>query len=103
MLITLTHAEKQVQQGAVVVVTDLSHIDPFPLILLLKEHTHKNFFSKKKDVDFFQHLFPSKDMLVEVKLQLLISHVDAELLKRVLAKVLEPENIQDPNVQLTGS
>lgn len=38
-------------------------------------------------------------MLVEVKLDLFVGNVDAQLLERVLLKVLEAKNIQDANVQ----
>ena len=38
-------------------------------------------------------------MLVEVVLQLLISDVDAELLKRVVLEVLKPENVQQTDRQ----
>lgn len=38
-------------------------------------------------------------MLVEVELDLLISNVDAQLLKRVPLEVLKPEYVEDPDVQ----
>lgn len=38
-------------------------------------------------------------MLVEVKLDLLIGDVDAELLERVLLEVLKTEDVQDADVQ----
>lgn len=37
-------------------------------------------------------------MLVEVKLQLLISYVDTQLLKRVGTEILEPKDVQNSNV-----
>ena len=40
-------------------------------------------------------LFPGKDMLVEVMVQLLVRDVDAQLLKAVDRKVLEAKNVQD--------
>lgn len=45
------------------------------------------------------YLLPSKYVLVEVELDLLIGQVDAELLKRVLLEVLKAEDIQDADVQ----
>ena len=43
-----------------------------------------------------QYLFlPCEDVFVEVVVQLLVSDVDAQLLKRVRRKVFKPENIQD--------
>lgn len=45
------------------------------------------------------YLFPSEYVLVEVKLDLLIGDVDAELLERVLLEVLKTEYVQDANVQ----
>lgn len=45
------------------------------------------------------YLFPSKDVLVEVKLDLLVGYVDAKLLKGVLLEVLKAKYIQDANVQ----
>lgn len=53
------------------------------------------------------HLFPSKYVLVEVKLDLLVGDVDAELLERVFLEVLKAEDVQDADVQalvlLSGS
>jgi hypothetical protein len=37
-------------------------------------------------------------VLVEVKLQLLVGHVDAQLLEAVLRKVFKPENVEDADV-----
>lgn len=45
------------------------------------------------------YLFPSEYVLVEVKLDLLVGDVDAELLERVLLEVLEAEHVQDADVQ----
>jgi len=45
------------------------------------------------------HLFPGEYVLVEVKLDLLVGDVDAELLEGVLLEVLEPEDVQDADVQ----
>lgn len=44
------------------------------------------------------HLLEGKDVLVEVKLDLLVGDVDAQLLKRVLLEVLEAEDVQDSHV-----
>lgn len=44
------------------------------------------------------HLFPSKYMLVEVKLQLFISYVDTQLLKRVGTEILEPKDVQNSDI-----
>ena len=49
------------------------------------------------------YLLPGKDVLVEVELQLLIGHVDTQLLKRVATKVLKTKDVQDPDVQHTVS
>lgn len=46
----------------------------------------------------YTHLFQGKDVLVEVKLDLLIGDVDAQLLKRVLLEVLEAEDVQDSHI-----
>lgn len=45
------------------------------------------------------YLFPSKYVLVEVKLDLFVGNVDAELLERVLLEVLKTEYVQDADVQ----
>ena len=45
------------------------------------------------------HLLPGEYVLVEVKLDLLVGDVDAELLERVLLEVLETEDVQDADVQ----
>lgn len=45
------------------------------------------------------YLFPSEYVLVEVKLDLLIGNVDAELLERVPLEVLKAEDVQDADVQ----
>lgn len=45
------------------------------------------------------YLLPSKYVLVEVKLDLLVGDVDAELLERVLLKVLKAEDVQYADVQ----
>lgn len=39
------------------------------------------------------YLLPSKDVLVEIELELLVSHVDQQLLKRVGPEVLEPKDV----------
>jgi hypothetical protein len=41
------------------------------------------------------HQFPSKDVLVEVVLNLFVGDVDTELLKWVCCKVLKAEYVQD--------
>jgi len=46
------------------------------------------------------NLFPSENVLVEVKLQLFVGNIDAELLKRVLPEVLETKDVQDSNLQI---
>ena len=45
------------------------------------------------------YLLPSKDVLVEVKLQLFIGNVDTQLLKWVGTKVLKTKNVQNANIQ----
>ena len=45
----------------------------------------------------FLYLFQSKDMLVEVVLQLLIGKVNAQLFKAVVQKILKPKDIQNTN------
>lgn len=45
------------------------------------------------------YLFPRKDVLVEVKLDLLVGNVDAELLKRVLLEVFKTKYVQDADVK----
>ncbi len=44
------------------------------------------------------HLFPRKDVLVEVELKLLVGHIDQQLLKRVCPEVLESEDVQNPDI-----
>lgn len=46
-----------------------------------------------------RYLFPNEYVLVEVKLNLLIGDVDAELLERVLLEVLKTEDVQDADVE----
>ena len=53
----------------------------------------------KADVGLSYYLFPSKNVLVEVELDLLVGYVDAELLERVLFKVLKAKDVQDADVQ----
>lgn len=48
------------------------------------------------------YLLPGEDVLVEVKLELFISNVDAELLKWVAAEVLKAKDIQDSHVPQLG-
>ena len=45
------------------------------------------------------YLLPGEYVLVEVKLDLLVGNVDAELLERILLEVLEAKDVQDANVQ----
>lgn len=45
------------------------------------------------------YLFPRKDVLVEVKLDLLVGNVDAELLKGVLLEVFKTKDVQDADVE----
>lgn len=45
------------------------------------------------------YLLPGEDVLVEIKLDLLISNVDAELLEGVPLEVLKAEDVQDADVQ----
>lgn len=47
------------------------------------------------------HLFQGKNVLVEVKLNLFICNVDAELLKGVLLEVLESKDVQDSHIHAT--
>lgn len=47
----------------------------------------------------FVYLLPSKDVLVEVKLDLLVGDVDAELLEGVLLEVFKTKNVQDADVE----
>ena len=47
------------------------------------------------------HLLPCKYMLIEVELQLLISHVNAQLLKRVLLEILKPKYVQNGDVVMS--
>ena len=44
------------------------------------------------------HLLKGKYMLVEVKLDLFISNVDAQLLKGVLLEVFKSKDVQDSNI-----
>lgn len=59
----------------------------------------KHFLTYRVDAALCLYLFPSKYVLVEVKLNLLIGDVYAELLKRVLFEVLKPKDVQDADVQ----
>lgn len=45
------------------------------------------------------HLFESKYVLVEIKLNLLVCDVDAQLLKRVLLEVFKSKDVQDSHIQ----
>ncbi len=47
---------------------------------------------------YVHYLFPSKDLLVEVELELLVGHVDAELLKRIGSNVLKAKDVQNTNI-----
>lgn len=69
------------------------YIYPFLFILplLTQNHVISHIHNLAK------HLFPSKDMLIEVELQLFISNVDTQLLKWIGTKILKPKNIQNPN------
>lgn len=49
--------------------------------------------------DVKHYLLPGENVLVEVKLDLFVGNVDAQLLEGVLLKVLKAKNIQDANVQ----
>lgn len=44
------------------------------------------------------HLFQGKYVLVEIKLDLLICNVDAQLLKWVLLEVFKPKDVQDSHI-----
>lgn len=48
---------------------------------------------------FNAYLFPGKDMLIEVELNLFIGNVDAELFKRIFFEILKAKDIQNSNVQ----
>ena len=43
---------------------------------------------------FQSYHFPSKDMLIEVILDLFIGYVDTELFKGIVWEVLKPKNVQ---------
>lgn len=45
------------------------------------------------------YLFPCKDMLIEVELNLFIGNVDTELFKRIFFEILEAKDIKNSNVQ----
>lgn len=45
------------------------------------------------------YLFPSKDVLVEVELDLLVGDVDAQLLKGVFLEVFKTKDVQDADVK----
>lgn len=45
------------------------------------------------------YLFTLKDVLVDIKLQLLKTVVDAQLLKGIFLKVLKSKHVQDTNGQ----
>lgn len=45
------------------------------------------------------YLLPGEDVLVEIKLDLLVSNVDAELLEGVPLEVLKAKDVQDADVQ----
>lgn len=45
------------------------------------------------------YLLPGEDVLVEVKLDLFVGYVDAELLERVSFKVLKAKDVQDTDVK----
>ena len=47
------------------------------------------------------HLLKGKDVLVEVKLNLFVGDVDAQLLKRVLLEVLKSKDVQDSHIHST--
>lgn len=44
------------------------------------------------------HLFEGKYVLVEVKLDLLVCDVDAQLFKRVLFEILKSKDVQDSHI-----
>lgn len=45
------------------------------------------------------YLLPGEDVLVEVKLDLFVGYVDAELLERVSFKILKAKDVQDTDVK----
>jgi len=45
------------------------------------------------------YLFPGKDVLIEVELNLFIGNVDTELFKRILLEILKAKDIKNSNVQ----
>lgn len=45
------------------------------------------------------YFFQSKNVFVEVMLKLFIGQIDAHLFKAVIFKILETENVQNPNFQ----
>lgn len=45
------------------------------------------------------YLFPRKDMLIEVELNLFIGNVDTELFKRIFFEILKAKDIKNSNVQ----
>lgn len=47
----------------------------------------------------YKYLFPGEYVLIEVKLDLLIGYVDAELLKRVLLEVFKAKDVQDADIK----
>lgn len=45
------------------------------------------------------YLFPGKNMLIEVELNLFIGNVDTELFKRIFFEILKAKDIKNSNVQ----
>ena len=55
-------------------------------------------------MNYLAYLLPGEHILVEVKLELLVSNIDAELLKRIVLAILESKNVKNTNtVQLLTS
>ena len=51
-----------------------------------------------RELRHLSDLFPGKDVLVEVELQLFVGNVDAELLEGIDAKVFKAKDVQNSNV-----
>ena len=85
--------KKYIQSWSIIFIIHQVHFNSFSLILFLQTKAN-NHIRLSPSI----YLFPGKHILVEVKLKLFISNVDAELFKRVILAVLKPEDVKHSNI-----